>query len=107
VQVEHGDIHALGFRIENFAYVPDVKTVELDESLERLQGLDTLVIDALRRSPHPTHMSLDDALAFVELVSPRRAVLTNLHSDMDYAELCSTLPQNIEPGYDGMTLTIR
>jgi phosphoribosyl 1,2-cyclic phosphate phosphodiesterase len=68
-----------------------------------LEGLDVWIVDALRKAPHPSHMNLEEALYWIELVKPKRAILTNLHTDMDYAELRATLPPHIEPGYDGMT----
>ncbi len=104
LQVEHGDIHALGFRVGDIAYVPDVKTVAIEDSLERLQALDVLVLDSLRRSPHPTHMNLDEALEFISAVQPQRAILTNMHSDLDYQQLSAELPDNVVPGFDGLII---
>jgi len=75
-----------------------------ETTLERLYGLDTLVVDALRYRPHPTHASVAEALAWIERLKPRRAVLTNLHVDLDYAKLRSELPAGVEPAYDGMEL---
>ncbi len=100
---DHGGIASLGFRIGTFAYCNDV--VRLPEAtLEQLYGLDTLVVDALRYKPHPTHASVDQALAWVERLKPRRAVLTNLHVDLDYAKLRSELPAGVEPAFDGLEL---
>jgi phosphoribosyl 1,2-cyclic phosphate phosphodiesterase len=100
---DHGGISSLGFRIGTFAYCNDV--VRLPETtLARLGGLDTLVVDALRYRPHPTHASVAEALAWIERLKPRRAVLTNLHVDLDYAKLLSELPTGVEPAYDGMEL---
>lgn len=104
LQVEHGDIHALGFRVGNIAYVPDVKTVAIDASFEKLQRLDVLVLDSLRRKPHPTHMNLDEALDFIASVKPQRAILTNMHSDLDYDQLAAELPDTVEPGFDGLVV---
>ena len=98
---EHGDISSLGFRIGNVAYSADVKNLP-DNSLPLLEGLDVWVVDALRKAPHPTHFHLADALDWIARVKPKRAILTNLHTDMDYAELCATLPPNVVPAYDGM-----
>ena len=61
-----------------------------------------LIVDALRYTPHPTHFSVSDALALIEDLKPRRAVLTNLHSDLDYDRLLAELPAGVEPAYDGM-----
>jgi len=101
---DHGNDQAsLGFRIGTFAYCNDV--VRLPEtSLGRLSGLDTLLVDALRYKPHPTHAHVDQALAWIERLQPRRAILTNLHVDLDYARLASELPEGVEPAYDGQEL---
>lgn len=100
---DHGGISSLGFRIGSFAYCNDV--VRLPEAtLERLGGLDTLVVDALRYKPHPTHATVDQALGWIDRLKPRRAVLTNLHVDLDYAKLRAELPPGVEPAFDGMEL---
>jgi phosphoribosyl 1,2-cyclic phosphate phosphodiesterase len=97
----HGDIASLGFRFGNVAYSADIKGLP-EESLPLLEGLAVWVVDALRRLPHPSHMNLDEALSWIARVKPRRAVLTNLHCDLDYATLRASLPPNIEPAFDGM-----
>jgi len=99
----HGDGEALGFRFGSIAYAPDVSTMPPD-SEARLYDLDVLIIDALRHTPHPTHFSVSDALALIGRVKPRRAVLTNMHTDIDYATLTSQLPPNVEPAFDGMRI---
>ena len=103
--VEHGNEAALGFRFGQAAYMPDVSLIP-EASLARLHRLDLLVIDALRDTPHPTHFSVSDALALIDEVKPRRAVLTNLHTDLDYAALAARLSDGIVPAYDGMTLSL-
>lgn len=103
--VNHGDITALGFRIDNVVYMPDVKTVTETASLEALKDVDTLILDALRYTPHPTHMNVEESLAFMKQIQPRRGILTNMHVDIDYAELSAQLPENISPAYDGMTIS--
>jgi phosphoribosyl 1,2-cyclic phosphate phosphodiesterase len=103
--MEHGDINALGFRFGSLAYAPDVSRMP-DASLRHLEGLDILILDALRDTPHPTHFSVSEALALIETVKPRRAVLTNLHTDLDYDELAARLPPGVEPAYDGMVLEV-
>ena len=100
----HGDIPSLGFRIGNVAYSADIKSLP-DESLPLMQGLDVWVVDALRKAAHPSHMNLAEALQWIERVKPKRAILTNLHTDMDYAALKAELPPHIEPAFDGMTFT--
>ena len=101
---EHGGVASLGFRIGPFAYSSDV--VGLPEaSFEALKGVKVWVLDALQMTPHPTHAHLDLALAWIARVKPERAVLTNMHVQMDYATLRRALPPGVEPGYDGMVLT--
>jgi phosphoribosyl 1,2-cyclic phosphate phosphodiesterase len=104
--VHHGNINALGFRIGQSAYLPDVNGIP-DESLAALSGLDLLVIDALRRSKHPSHFSLPETLSWIERLAPKRAVITNMHIDLDYDTLHNELPDNIVPAYDGMKLDMK
>jgi len=92
----------LGFRIGNVAYSADIKCLP-DESLPLMTGLDVWIVDALRRAPHPSHLNLDEALYWIDRIKPKRAILTNLHTDMDYAVLTADLPKHIEPAFDGMT----
>ncbi|MBF9197988.1 MBL fold metallo-hydrolase [Microvirga terrestris] len=99
----HGDIDTLGFRFGGIAYAPDVSEMP-EESLRHLEGLDFLILDALRYTPHPTHFSVSEALDFIEKVRPKRAVLTNLHTDLDYETLRGELPPHIEPAYDGLQI---
>ena len=99
----HGDIDALGFRFGDVAYASDVSCMP-EESVHLLNGLDLLIVDALRYTAHPTHFSLSEALAFIEQVRPRRAVLTNLHTDLDYRTLARALPAEVVPAYDGIRL---
>ena len=99
----HGNIESVGYRFGNLAYSSDISDLP-NESKERLQGLSCWIVDALRMTPHPTHFHLDKALALIEEIKPQRAVLTNLHIDMDYQTLRQTLPSHIEPAYDGMVI---
>lgn len=102
-EVEHGTIDALGFRIGGVAYVPDVLEIP-DAAWTHLDDLDCWIVDALRRAPHPTHAHLEKTLDWIARVKPRRAVLTNMHVDLDYATLEAETPDHITPAYDGMTL---
>ena len=104
-RVHHGNIDALGFRFGATAYVPDLNGVP-EASLPALAGLDLLIIDALKRTPHPSHLSLPETLAWIERLKPRRAVLTNMHVDLDFDTLGRELPAHVEPAYDGLELTI-
>jgi phosphoribosyl 1,2-cyclic phosphate phosphodiesterase len=100
---QHGPIPSLGFRFGNLAYSCDLNGMP-DESLAALSGLDIWIVDALRYTPHPSHFSLADALVWIERVRPKRAVLTNLHCDLDYDVLRRELPANVEPAFDGLRL---
>ena len=101
---DHGPVRSVGYRFGDVAYSSDV--VNLDAAaFAALQGLDLWIVDALRRTPHPTHAHLDKTLAWIERVKPKRAILTNMHIDLDYAQLCAELPQGVEPAYDGMAFT--
>jgi phosphoribosyl 1,2-cyclic phosphate phosphodiesterase len=103
--LRHGHGEALGFRFGRFAYVNDVSAVP-DETVPILMDLDMMVLDALRHTPHPTHFSVSEALDFIDRVRPQHVVLTNMHTDIDYAELLARLPANVEPAYDGMRFTV-
>ncbi len=98
---DHGSIRSLGYRFGSVAYSSDL--VDLPEaSFEALADLDLWIVDALRYAPHPTHAHVDKALAWIEQVKPRRAILTNMHMDLDYADLARHLPEGVEPAYDGL-----
>jgi phosphoribosyl 1,2-cyclic phosphate phosphodiesterase len=99
----HGDIDSLGLRCEGLTYSCDISDLP-PESRAAVADLDVWILDALRYRPHPSHFSVSDALAWVERVKPRRAILTHMHSDVDYATLKGSLPPHVEPAYDGMTL---
>ncbi|CAN5158599.1 MBL fold metallo-hydrolase [soil metagenome] len=103
--LHHGNINALGFRFGDVAYTPDLNGIP-DESLAALSDLDLWIVDALRRTPHPSHFSLPETLVWIERLKPRRAVITNMHIDLDFETLKRELPANAEPAYDGMILTI-
>lgn len=98
----HGDIPSLGIRFGNVAYSADVKDFPA-ESILALSGLDVWIVDALRYALHPSHLNLDEALAWIARIKPRRAILTNLHTDFDYDVLRRKLPLFVEPAYDGLT----
>jgi phosphoribosyl 1,2-cyclic phosphate phosphodiesterase len=101
--LQHGRIDALGFRAGAMAYTPDLNAIP-QESLEHLKSLDLWIVDALRDKPHPSHFSLSEALGWIEKLKPRRAVLTNLHTDLDYDALCKRLPSGVVPAHDGLVL---
>ncbi len=102
-KANHGSIDALGFRMNDIAYLPDVASF-YDETWDALKGLDTLIIDALRRSPHPSHSHLDNTLEWIAKLAPKNAVITNMHIDLDYETVLSETPDHVVPAFDGMTL---
>jgi phosphoribosyl 1,2-cyclic phosphate phosphodiesterase len=105
VHLHHGNIDALGFRFGDTFYSPDLNGIP-DESLPRLEGLSLWIVDALKRTPHPSHFHLEQTLRWIERIKPRRAVITNMHIDMDFDTLRAELPSHVEPAYDGLKLTL-
>lgn len=106
LRVMHGKLPILGFRIGKFAYITDMSTMP-DETFNQLQGLDTLVVNALRKNPHPTHQSIDEAVELIGRLKPRRAYLTHLaHSAGLHAESKAMLPANVEFAYDGLQICL-
>lgn len=103
-EVHHGAIDALGFRIGDVAYLPDVAEMT-DEAWAAIQDLDVWIVDALRRTPHPTHAHLDRTLEWIARAKPRNAVLTNMHIDLDYETVLAETPDDVTPAFDGMTIT--
>jgi phosphoribosyl 1,2-cyclic phosphate phosphodiesterase len=102
---EHGHAGVLGFRFGPFAYVTDVKRVPV-EAMERLRELEVLVLNALWWRPHPTHLSIPEAIATAQALGARRTFLTHLSHETGHAELASRLPAGIEPAYDGLSVEI-
>lgn len=105
ILVEHGEIQALGYRVGACVYMPDVKNIP-PESFPFLTDLDVWIVDALRLQPHRSHFSLEETLSWIVKIRPKRAFLTNLHIDMDYATLCASLPAAVRPAYDGLVINL-
>ncbi|MES2894673.1 MAG: MBL fold metallo-hydrolase [Pseudomonadota bacterium] len=98
---DHGAVRSVGYRFGDVAYSSDV--VDLDATaLEALADLDVWIVDALRWRPHPTHAHVERTLEWIERLKPRRAILTNMHIDLDYAALAAQLPPGVEPAFDGL-----
>ncbi len=102
---EHGEINSLGFRVRHFAYSVDLSGIP-GESEAAVTGLGTWVVDALKMTPHPSHLSFAESLALIERFGPRQAVLTNMHTDMDYATIDARTPGHITPAFDGMRIDV-
>jgi phosphoribosyl 1,2-cyclic phosphate phosphodiesterase len=103
IPLDHGIAPSLGFRFGDILYVNDLVRVP-EESFGLMHDADILIVDAMRYRPHPTHAHLDLALEWVERVAPRHAFLTNLHVDMDYAELDRRTPAHVHPCHDGLVI---
>ena len=106
VIVIHGDITSLGFRIGDVLYLPDVSGIP-PSSMKKFENLNTLILDSLRKRPHPSHFNVEQALDVIARTKPKRAILTNLHNDLDYTELATTTPRDVEPAYDGLSISIK
>jgi phosphoribosyl 1,2-cyclic phosphate phosphodiesterase len=105
IDQDHGTMISQGFRFGPVAYSSDV--VDLDDTaFDALAGIECWIVDALRYRAHPTHAHVEKTLAWIERVRPKRAVLTNLHTDLDYQTLRQALPATVEPAYDGMVLAL-
>jgi phosphoribosyl 1,2-cyclic phosphate phosphodiesterase len=100
---EHGQIRSLGFRFGPIAYSSDVNGLD-EAAFAALEGVECWIVDALRYTPHPSHANVAQALEWIARVKPKRAILTNLHVDLDYETLRRELPPGVEPAYDGMKL---
>lgn len=109
VPVDHASVETYAYMLEtggrSMAYMPDVKSIP-EVSLERMKGVDLLIIDGLRYHQHPTHMCLEESLAAIRAIGPGKAVLTHLSHDMDYLILSGKLPENVMAGYDGLRLSL-
>lgn len=102
---DHGTSETLGFRFGDFAYSTDLVGLS-EDAFETLAGVSVWIVGAMRYAPHPTHATVDQALAWIERLRPERAILTHLHLDLDYATLAGQLPAGAEPAYDGMVIDI-
>ncbi len=100
---DHGSIRSVGYRIGPVGYCSDVVALP-PAAMAALAGVEVFIIDALRDTPHPTHANVAMALDWIAELKPARAILTNLHSDLDYNELSGRLPPGVEPAYDGMVI---
>lgn len=106
INVMHGNLQVFGYRIDNFAYLTDVKTIEVEE-LGKLKNLDILVVNALREEPHNTHFNLQEALDFVALVKPKKTYLTHIsHLFGLHDEVQLKLPENVYLAYDNLEINI-
>jgi phosphoribosyl 1,2-cyclic phosphate phosphodiesterase len=106
VEFYHGNILIFGYRIDNFAYITDLKRIEPEEK-QKLYGLEVLVLNALRIETHPTHINLAEALALIEELKPKKAYLTHISHKLGFhAEVEKLLPENVYLAYDGLKLRV-
>ena len=106
IEVHHGNLPILGFRIDNFAYLTDVKTIA-DDQLQYLRDLDVLVISALRIEPHQTHLNLEEAIGMVKKINPKRAYFTHISHLMGFHDQVEdSLPKNIHLAYDTLQINL-
>ena len=106
IEVMHHKMPVMGYRIDDFAYLTDVKTIA-DEEKDKLKGLDVLVVNALRIEPHPSHLNLDEALALIEKLRPKRAYLTHISHLLGFHEaIQKKLPKNVFLAYDGLEINL-
>ena len=106
IPVQHGDIKSICYIIDKkLAYASDI-SLFFKKDYKKLKNLEYLVIDCLWYRNHPSHFNLDQVLELVEILTPKKTILTNMHSDLDYAKLKKRLPKNIIPGFDGMTVSL-
>jgi phosphoribosyl 1,2-cyclic phosphate phosphodiesterase len=106
IDVMHGDLQVFGYRVDDFAYLTDVKTVAPEE-VEKLKNLDVLVLNALRITPHNTHFNLQEALDFIALVQPKKTYLTHISHLLGFHEdVQKELPENVFLAYDNLVITL-
>lgn len=106
IRLKHGPrFDVLGFRIRDVAYCTDTNAIP-DESWERLQGLDVLILDALRIKPHITHFSLPEAVEMAQALRPRQTYFTHIAHDLRHSETNAALPSNMQLAYDGLVIPL-
>ena len=106
IPTEHGNIESICYLInKKLAYASDI-SLFYEKDYKKLKNLNFLIIDCLWYRKHSAHFNLDQVLNLVKLLTPKKTILTNMHSDLDYGQLKKNLPKNIEPGYDGMTINL-
>ncbi|AQS92873.1 MBL fold metallo-hydrolase [Polaribacter sp. BM10] len=105
IQVLHGNLPILGYKIQNIAYLTDVKTIETSE-IDKLKNLDVLIVNALRLEAHPTHFNLEEALGFVAKIKPKKTYFTHISHKLGFhEEVSKNLPPNVYLAYDGLKIT--
>ena len=108
IKVKHGDINSNGYLFNKIAYISDCSSIP-NETLKRLMNLKLLIIDCLKFKSHETHLNFQECLSYIKILNPKKTILTNLHSDIDYSSFKKKLlkiSKNIILGYDGLKVAI-
>ena len=106
LSVQHGSIDCLSFIINNnCAYLPDVNKI-YKKDLYQFKNLKYFIVDCLRIEKHPSHFNLNEVLNLIKIIKPKKTILTNLHTDLDYNYLLKILPKNVIPAHDGLSLNL-
>lgn len=106
IKAQHGNLDVFGYKIDNFVYLTDVKKME-DSEIDKIKGVDVLVVNALRITPSPSHFNLSEALEFVEKVQPKKAYFTHISHLLGFHnEVEKTLPKNVHLAYDNLVITV-
>ena len=106
IKVEHGSVESICYILGNkLAYISDVSKI-FKKDFRYFKNLNYLIIDCLWYRYHPSHFNLEKSLEMIKIFKPKKAILTNLHTDIDYKEIKKKLPKNVTPAYDGLTLTL-
>ena len=103
LKVIHGNVNTRGYLFNKIAYISDCKTIP-KKTLLKLKNLDFLVLDCFRKTEHATHLNLNNSIDLVKYLKPKKAILTNLHVELDYNKIKKILPRNIIPAYDGLKI---
>ena len=103
IKIKHGSIYALGYIFKNIAYISDCSSLS-KKNISELANLNTLIIDCLWFRQHYSHLNFAKVIKLVNILKPKKTVLTNMHADIDYKYLKKRVPKNVFPGYDGMKL---
>ena len=107
VNVTHGDMPTVGYRINNFAYIPDFKVIEKNE-IKKLKNLDVLIIDCFRFEPHYSHVNFEESMEYIKKINPKKTFLTNLNHNVDYHQILKKInTSSIRPCYDGLKIKIK
>ena len=104
LNVKHGNVDTRGYLFNNIAYISDCKTIP-KKTLLKLKNLDFLILDCFKKAEHGTHLDFNNSINLVKYLKPKKAILTNLHVELDYNKIKKKLPKNVTPAYDGLKIS--